>query len=114
MEGHRFEMKHGDCLVLNGQLHAVPPAVEARPRLSVCLFYASVEECLQGEARVLSGGSFWWSHPEDDAANLWDKERSQDYGARNHIHARAEMRIWWPKYDDDNVHSMTMATATRT
>lgn len=67
VDGIRIRMKHGDCLPLDGEMHAVPPAEDdCGPRLSICLFYASVEQCTSGEARVLSNGSFWWSHPEDE------------------------------------------------
>eukprot|EP00928_Gymnodinium_smaydae_P004562 TRINITY_DN11547_c0_g1_i2.p2 TRINITY_DN11547_c0_g1~~TRINITY_DN11547_c0_g1_i2.p2 ORF type:complete len:332 (-),score=52.30 TRINITY_DN11547_c0_g1_i2:350-1345(-) len=68
VEGQLLRMCHGDALHLDGEMHSVPPAdVAAKPRLSLCLFYASIEQCVAGEARVLSNGSFWWTHPEDSS-----------------------------------------------
>jgi len=71
VEGRPVEMVHGDCLVLAGQMHSVPPVKkQAGPRLSICLFYATAEDCLQRSASVQSNGDFWWTHP-DDADGPW-------------------------------------------
>eukprot|EP00913_Durusdinium_trenchii_P000295 g269.t1 len=48
VEGQTLTMRHGDCLPLFGEEHAVPPESTAEPRMSLCLFYASQAEYLAG------------------------------------------------------------------
>jgi len=71
VEGRALRMRHGDVLPLFAEEHAVPPmATACGPRVSVCLFYGSVEEYRDRSISVNAidgwfGESFWWNHPED-------------------------------------------------
>lgn len=73
VEGRRLRMRHGDALPLGGEEHSVPPAKSVYdPRISVCLFYGSVEEYDSQSISVNAvdgwfGDSFWWCHPQDHA-----------------------------------------------
>eukprot|EP00446_Apocalathium_sp_SHHI-4_P077989 CAMPEP_0177572656 /NCGR_PEP_ID=MMETSP0369-20130122/78082_1 /TAXON_ID=447022 ORGANISM="Scrippsiella hangoei-like, Strain SHHI-4" /NCGR_SAMPLE_ID=MMETSP0369 /ASSEMBLY_ACC=CAM_ASM_000364 /LENGTH=160 /DNA_ID=CAMNT_0019060659 /DNA_START=12 /DNA_END=491 /DNA_ORIENTATION=+ len=59
-------MQSGDCLSLAGEEHSVPPAARGvKPRMSVCLFYATRGEYDAG-AGVLTKGSQQWAHPDDE------------------------------------------------
>ena len=51
--------RHGDCLILNGEEHAVPPMqkVSGSPRMSICLFYATASEYNASSVSVLANGS---------------------------------------------------------
>merc|ERR1712039_42326 len=66
VEGVSVNMSHGDCLVLEGENHAVPPTqVKTKTRVSICLFYSSVEEYNAGTVGVPAKGGMWFTHPED-------------------------------------------------
>eukprot|EP00931_Biecheleriopsis_adriatica_P086602 TRINITY_DN61233_c0_g1_i1.p1 TRINITY_DN61233_c0_g1~~TRINITY_DN61233_c0_g1_i1.p1 ORF type:complete len:739 (+),score=156.26 TRINITY_DN61233_c0_g1_i1:57-2273(+) len=70
VDGRRLTMGSGDALLLDGELHSVPPASKAGQRISICLFYGSL---LEYRAQAISvnagergfGGSIWWTHPDD-------------------------------------------------
>lgn len=68
VEGKTATMRQGDCLHLASEWHSVPPADETQPRVSVCLFYASVAEYEAESVSVNANGAMWWQHPEDARA----------------------------------------------
>lgn len=71
VDGRQFHMKHGDAVMLGGEEHSVPLANHiCHPRVSVCLFYGSIEEYASQAISVNAvdgwfGDSFWWCHPQD-------------------------------------------------
>jgi len=94
VEGDTLLMRHGDALPLNGELHSVPASRRiAAPRVSVCLFYGTVDEYRNDLISVNAtddgkfGDSFWWTHPQD----LGDRKKSGRGAAgrgRNSGHTR--------------------------
>jgi len=71
VEGRTLQMRNGDALPLQGEMHKVPPQKHCiGPRTSVCLFYGSSKEYLEHSISVNAvdgwfGDSYWWQHPQD-------------------------------------------------
>eukprot|EP00928_Gymnodinium_smaydae_P055737 TRINITY_DN39223_c0_g1_i1.p1 TRINITY_DN39223_c0_g1~~TRINITY_DN39223_c0_g1_i1.p1 ORF type:complete len:1005 (-),score=73.26 TRINITY_DN39223_c0_g1_i1:133-3147(-) len=66
VDGQNISTTHGDCLILSGENHSVPPTAKAEPRVSICLFFCSAAEYADGNVGVpAKEGSMWFVHPQD-------------------------------------------------